>query len=190
MHYDKAKWRSPKRRQKRVKNLTSEWNQNYQHFFPHASRSLLSIRFVAVAFRSEKEVSWRRKPPVTYFGPALDPPLGRSGRKTTTLVRDHEYFIPTKFHQNPSSGSGEEVENVKSLRTDDGRQTDRQTDGRTDGRRTVRYDNSSEGSGELTKNETKNKRPKGHLSTMCHLFKESAKADIFVYCSARKTQSW
>ena len=37
-----------------------------------------------------------------------------------------EYFIPTKFHQNPSSSSGEEVENVKSLRwtngrTDDGR---------------------------------------------------------------------
>ena len=76
---------------------------------------------------------------MTYFGPALDPPLGGSGRKTTTLVRDHEYFIPTKFDQNPSSSSGEEVENVKSLRTDDGRRTE----GRTDGRRTVRYDNSS-----------------------------------------------
>ena len=63
---------------------------------------------------------------MTYFCPALDPPLGGSGRKTTTLVRDHEYFIPTKFHQNPSSGSGEEVENVKVY-----------------GRRTVRYDNSS-----------------------------------------------
>ena len=25
----------------------------------------------------------------------------------------HEYFIPTKFHQNPSRSSGEEVENVK-----------------------------------------------------------------------------
>ena len=37
--------------------------------------------------------------------------------------------MPTKFHQNPSSGFGEEVENVKSLRTDD-------DDGRTDGRRT------------------------------------------------------
>ena len=59
--------------------------------------------------------------------PILAPPWiaqGGSGRKTTTLVRDHEYFIPTKFHQNPSSGSGEEVENVKSLRTDD-RGTDR-----------------------------------------------------------------
>ena len=64
---------------------------------------------------------------MTYFGPALDPPLGGSGRKTTTLVRDLEYFIHTKFHQNPSSGSGEEVENVNSLtdgRTDDGRTTD------------------------------------------------------------------
>ena len=73
---------------------------------------------------------------MTYFCPALDPPLGGSVRKTTTLVRDHEYFIPTKFHQNPLSGSGEEVENVKVYR--------RTTDGRrTDGRRTVRYDNSS-----------------------------------------------
>ena len=90
------------------------------------------IWFVAVAFLSEEEVRWRRRPPVTYFGPTLDPPLSRSGRKTTTLVRDHEYFILTKFHQNPSSGSGKEVENVKSLRrTDDGRRrTD--DDGRTD----------------------------------------------------------
>ena len=54
---------------------------------------------------------------MTYFCPALDPPLGRSGRKTTTLVRDHQFFTPSKFHQNPSSGSGEEVENVKSLQT-------------------------------------------------------------------------
>ena len=52
---------------------------------------------------------------MTYFCPALDPPLGGSGRKTTTLVRDLEYFIHTKFHQNPSSGSGEEVENVNCL---------------------------------------------------------------------------
>ena len=38
-----------------------------------------------------------------------------------------------------------------------------------------------------------NKRPKGphivHLRTMCHLFKESTKADIFVYWSAQKTQT-
>ena len=74
---------------------------------------------------------------MTYFGPALDPPLGGSGRKTTTLVRDHEYFIPTKFDQNPSSGSGEEVANVKVYGRTDGRTTDGRTDdGRTDGRTT------------------------------------------------------
>ena len=53
--------------------------------------------------------------------------------KTTTLVRDLEYFINTKFHQNLSSGSGEEVENVNCL-TDDGR---------TDGRQTSRVHNRS-----------------------------------------------
>ena len=110
----------------------------YEHFFPHVSRSLLCIRNVAIAFRTEEEVSWRRGPPVTYFCPALDPPLDGSGRKTTTLVRDLEHFIHTKFHQNPSSGSGEEVENVNSL---NGRRT---TDGRrTDGRRTTRDHNRS-----------------------------------------------
>ena len=78
---------------------------------------------------------------MTYFGPALDPPLGGSGGKTTTLVRDLEYFNHTKFHQNLSSGSGEEVENVNCL-TDDGRTTDdrRTTD---DGRRTTRDHNRS-----------------------------------------------
>ena len=73
---------------------------------------------------------------MTYFCHALDPPLDGSGQKTTTLVRDLEYFIHTKFHQNPSSGSGEEVENVNSL-TDDRRRT---TD---DGRRTTRDHNRS-----------------------------------------------
>ena len=84
---------------------------------------------------------WRKVPPLTKFDPALDSPLGRKGRKTA-LVRDLEYFIHTKFHQNPSSSSWEEVEKVNSLtdgrRTDDGRQTDGRTmdDRRTDGRRT------------------------------------------------------
>ena len=64
---------------------------------------------------------------MTYFCLALDPPLDETGRKTTTLVRNLEYFIHTKFHQNPSSGSEEEVENVNSL-TDDGRRTDGRTD--------------------------------------------------------------
>ena len=47
---------SPKRCRKRVKNLTLEWNQKYQYYIPHASRSLLCSRFVAVAFQSEEEV--------------------------------------------------------------------------------------------------------------------------------------
>ena len=106
-----------------------DFGKNKQHFFPHVSRSLLCIRFVAVAFRTEEELSWRG--PI--FAPALDPPLDGSGRKTTTLLRDLEYFIHTKIHQNPSSGSGEEVENVNSL-TDDGR---------TDGRRTTHDHNRS-----------------------------------------------
>ena len=72
---------------------------------PHASRSLLCIRFVALAFQSVAEVCWRRGPRVTYFGPALDPPLDGSGRKTTTLVRDHEHIIPTKFRKHTLSGS-------------------------------------------------------------------------------------
>ena len=57
MAFYSQKCLNPKRRQKPVQNLTSEWNQKQQHFFSHASRSLLCIRFVAVAFRSEEEVS-------------------------------------------------------------------------------------------------------------------------------------
>ena len=80
---------------------------------------------------------WRRSflkkgTPVTFFCPALDLPMGGSGQKTTTLVRDYEYFMHTKFHQNPSSGSGKEVENVKVYgrrRTTDGRTDRRTTDG-------------------------------------------------------------
>ena len=56
---------------------------------------------------------------MTYFDPALDPPLGGYGRKRTIFLSDLEYFIHTKFHQNLSRSSGEEVENVNSL-TDDG----------------------------------------------------------------------
>ena len=48
-------------------------------------------------------------------------PLGGSGLKQQHLLlkRDHWYFIPTKLHQNPSSGSGEECESMKSLQTDE-----------------------------------------------------------------------
>ena len=38
-----------------IKNLTSEWNQKQQSFIPHASRSLLCIRFVAAAVWAKKQ---------------------------------------------------------------------------------------------------------------------------------------
>ena len=38
--------------------------------------------------------------------------------QTTTLIRNHEYNIPTKFPRNPSRGYVKEVENAESLRTD------------------------------------------------------------------------
>ena len=42
---------------------------------------------------------------MTYFGPALDPPLGGCGRNTLMHVRDLEHFIPTKFYKHPLSSS-------------------------------------------------------------------------------------
>ena len=90
----------------RVKNLTTEWNQKQQPFITHDSRSLLWIRFVAVAFRSEEDF-WRREtpPPGNLFGLALDPPLGRYDQNIFMHVPGHEHFIPTKFRKHPLSGS-------------------------------------------------------------------------------------
>ena len=42
---------------------------------------------------------------MTYFGPALDPPLGGFGPKVITNVPGHEYFIPTKFGKYPLNDS-------------------------------------------------------------------------------------
>ena len=57
---------------------------------------------------------------------------GQIWPKNNNTCREHVYFIPTNVHQNPSSGSGEEVENGTSLRsTDDDGWTDGQTDGWT-----------------------------------------------------------
>ena len=50
-------------------------------------------------------------PTCFYFGLALDPPLGGSGRKTKR-VRDYEHLIPTKFHKYPSIGSVGKADNV------------------------------------------------------------------------------
>ena len=119
---------------------TSKTRQKFDFRMKPKITTLLPTCFLITAMHSVCCCSlpvWRKSllkkgTPVTYFGPALDPPLGGFGRKTTTLVRDLEYFIHTKFHQNLSSGSGEEVKNVNCL-TDD-----RGTDGRTtDGRRTT-----------------------------------------------------
>ena len=51
------------------------------------------------------EVLWRRGPSLTYYGPALDLPLGGFGPKVNTNERGLEYFIPTKFGEYPSSDS-------------------------------------------------------------------------------------
>ena len=37
--------------------------------------------------------------------PVYPPNFVAGGIKTTTLVRDHEHFIPTKFRKHPLSGS-------------------------------------------------------------------------------------
>ena len=113
---------------------TSKTRQKFDFGMEQKVTTLLPTCFKITAMHSVCHCSlpvWRRSflkkgTPHDLFCPALDPPLGGYGRKTTTLVRDHEYFIHTKFHQNPSSGSGEEVENVKvyGRRTDDGRTDD------------------------------------------------------------------
>ena len=42
---------------------------------------------------------------MTYFGPALDPPLGGIDQKVNTNVWGHEYFIPAKIGKYPSGDS-------------------------------------------------------------------------------------
>ena len=116
LHLNMPKWLSPKRRQK----LDFRMEQKITTLLP----TCFSIIGIHLVCRCRLPV-WRRsflkkETPRDLFWPSPGSVLGRSGRKTTTLVRDHEYFIPTKFRQNPSSGSGEEVENVKSLQTDYG----------------------------------------------------------------------
>ena len=63
------------------------------------------IRFVAVAFQLWRRSPLEKGPSLTYYGPALDPPLGRFGPKANTNVWGHEYFIPAKFGKYPSSNS-------------------------------------------------------------------------------------
>ena len=42
---------------------------------------------------------------MTYYGPALDLPLGGCGPKVNTNERGLEHFIPTKFVEYPSRDS-------------------------------------------------------------------------------------
>ena len=120
---------------KDIKNASKIWLRNGTKYNNTSSHMLLDHCYVfglSLKLSGLKKKFLRKGTPVTYFCPALDPPLGGSGRRTTTLEKDHEYFISTKFHQNSSSGSGEEVENVKVY----GRRTT--TDGRKDdGRRAM-----------------------------------------------------
>ena len=62
------------------------------------------ILFVAVAFRPEEEVFWRRGPP-DLFWPRPGSAPGRIWPKHLTRVRGHEHCIPTKFCKNPLSRS-------------------------------------------------------------------------------------
>ena len=72
-------------RSRSIKNST-EWNQKQQHFITHASRSLLWIWFVAVAFQSE-EVFWRRGPPVTYFASPWIRPWANMAKTSLCMCR-------------------------------------------------------------------------------------------------------
>ena len=52
----------------RINYLTTECNEKQQHFITHASRSLLWIQFVAVAFQSDEDVFLKKRTPLlTYF---------------------------------------------------------------------------------------------------------------------------
>ena len=52
-----------------------------------------------------KEFFGEGAPSLTYYGPALDLPLGGFGPKVNTNERGLEYFIPTMFGEYPSGDS-------------------------------------------------------------------------------------
>ena len=113
-------------------------------------------------------------------------PLTGSGRKIKTLVRDHEYFIPTKFHQNTSSGSGEEVENVKLYKRRDDRWCTMTIAHLSLRLWWAKKFQLIRGKGShLGYPIGKTRGPKGHISCTWVQF-----ATIFVYLSARKIQNW
>ena len=77
---------------------------------PLLHTSFYTTRVVILCKKFEKEVGQRRGHSGDYFAPLWTHPW--ADLATITLVGDHEYFIiPTRFPQNPSSSSGEEIEN-------------------------------------------------------------------------------
>ena len=89
---------------------TSKTRPQFDFQMQPKMKSLLSKCFWIIAMHSFYYCSlpvWKRSSLkkgtwMTYFGPALDRPLGGSGCTTTTLVRNLEYFTHDKFHQNPA----------------------------------------------------------------------------------------
>ena len=86
-----------------------------QHFITHASRSLVWIRFVAVAFQSEEFFFKKETPhpppppptltPVTYFASPWIRHWVDRAQNIFMHVPGHEHFIPTKFRKHPLSVS-------------------------------------------------------------------------------------
>ena len=125
----------------------SNWSMTLGELYNTITQYLsFFIHIIAVAVRSEEEVLWRRGPPLTYFCPALDPPLGGSGWKPTTLVGDREYFIPSiKIHKAVLESNGRTTKDGRMARYDNSslhpykvssksiKRFWRWTDGRTDG---------------------------------------------------------
>ena len=95
-------------------------------FFLQSCVSFLCIWFVAVAIRSEEEVSGKRRPSATYVA-RHGSAFWRILPKNNNTIQNHEHSMYTNCHLNPSSGFGEDAENVNSLRrTTDGRMDDGQ----------------------------------------------------------------
>ena len=78
---------------------------------------------IDVASAVSRRSSLKNGTPRDLFWPLPGSAMSVSDRKTMALERNHEYFIPTTFHQHQSSDFGEEVENVK-ITPNDRRTTD------------------------------------------------------------------
>ena len=78
---NKWKWLSPIHDTKTCQKLNVSMEPKITPFFPNAFRSLLCIQFVDVAFQLLRRSPLEKGPSLTYYGPALEPPLGGFGPK-------------------------------------------------------------------------------------------------------------